>query len=243
MLKGSNVTKRFGGLLALNMVNFEVNKGEIVGLIGPNGSGKTTLFNTISGIYKVDSGKIELEGADITTMPIHDRCKLGIGRTFQVVRPFNELDLVDNVKMGCMFGRKDAEETDAQEKALELLDFVGLAAKKHQKAQLLNLIDKKKLGIARAIATNPRILLLDEVFAGLGPAEMAASTRLLLKIRDELGITEFWVEHVMRAIMNTAERLIVLNIGEKIAEGTPSEIARNELVVKAYLGEKFAKVT
>jgi len=243
MLKGSKVTKRFGGLLALNMVDFEVNKGEIVGLIGPNGSGKTTLFNAISGIYKPDSGKIEFDGTDITTMPIHERCKLGIGRTFQVVRPFNELNLVDNVKMGCMFGRQDVEDRNTQEKALELLDFVGLTAKKHQKAEQLNLIDKKRLEIARALGTNPHMLLLDEVFAGLDPAEMAASTKLLLRIRDELGITEFWVEHVMRAIMNTAERLIVLNIGEKIAEGTPSEIARNVVVVKAYLGEKFAKVT
>jgi branched-chain amino acid transport system ATP-binding protein len=243
MLKGSKVTKRFGGLLALNMVDFEVNKGEIVGLIGPNGSGKTTLFNVISGIYKLDSGKIEFDGADITTKPIHERCKLGIGRTFQVVRPFNELDLVDNVKMGCMFGRQDVGERDRQEKALELLDFVGLTAKKHQKAEQLNLIDKKRLEIARALATSPHMLLLDEVFAGLDPAEMSASTKLLLRIRDELGVTEFWVEHVMRAIMNTAERLIVLNIGEKIAEGTPSEIARNVVVIKAYLGEKFAKVT
>jgi len=243
MLKGSKVTKRFGGLLALNMVDFEVNKGEIVGLIGPNGSGKTTLFNAISGIYKPDSGKIEFDGTDITTMPIHERCKLGIGRTFQVVRPFNELNLVDNVKMGCMFGRQDVEDRNTQEKALELLDFVGLTAKKHQKAEQLNLIDKKRLEIARALGTNPHMLLLDEVFAGLDPAEMAASTKLLLRIRDELGITEFWVEHVMRAIMNTAERLIVLNIGEKIAEGTPSEIARDVVVVKAYLGEKFAKVT
>lgn len=226
----------------MNMVDFEVNKGEIVGLIGPNGSGKTTLFNAISGIYKVDSGKIEFGGVDITNMLIHERCKLGIGRTFQVVRPFNELSLVENVKMGCMFGRQDVGERDVQEKTLELLDFVGLTAKKDHKAEQLNLIEKKRLEIARALATSPRILLLDEVFAGLDPAEMAASTKLLLRIRDELGITEFWVEHVMRAIMNTAERLIVLNIGEKIAEGTPSEISRNELVVRAYLGEKFARV-
>lgn len=242
MLIGSKVTKRFGGLVALDSVDFQVNKGEIVGLIGPNGSGKTTLFNTISGIYKPESGKLEFGGVDITGLPVHKRCKLGLGRTFQVVRPFNELSLIDNVKMGCMFGCQDLGERETQEKTLEILDFVGLKSKKDHKAEDLNLIDKKKLEIARALATGPRLLLLDEVFAGLDPSEMAASTKLLLRIRDELGITEFWVEHVMRAIMNTAERLIVLNMGMKIAEGKPSEISTNDLVIKAYLGERFAKV-
>jgi len=226
----------------LDSVDFQVSKGEIVGLIGPNGSGKTTLFNTISGIYGLESGKLEFGGVDITDLPVHRRCKLGIGRTFQVVRPFNELNLIDNVKMGCMFGCQDLGERETQEKTLEILDFVGLRSRKDQKAEDLNLIDKKKLEIARALATGPRLLLLDEVFAGLDPSEMAASTKLLLRIRDELGITEFWVEHVMRAIMNTAERIIVLNMGQKIAEGKPSEISTNDLVIKAYLGERFAKV-
>jgi branched-chain amino acid transport system ATP-binding protein len=242
MLIGSKVTKCFGGLVALDSVDFQVNKGEIVGLIGPNGSGKTTLFNTISGIYKPESGKLEFGGVDITGLPIHRRCKLGLGRTFQIVRPFNELSLIDNVKMGCMFGCQDLGDRETQEKTLEILDFVGLKGRKDHKAEDLNLIDKKKLEIARALATGPRLLLLDEVFAGLDPSEMATSTKLLLRIRDELGITEFWIEHVMRAIMNTAERLIVLNMGMKIAEGKPSEISTNDLVIKAYLGERFAKV-
>jgi len=229
--------------VALKDVDFHVEKGEIVGLIGPNGSGKTTLFNVISGIYKLDEGRIELGGVDISGMPMHERCKLGIGRTFQVVRPFNELTVLENVEMGCMFGCQHLDPKETAEKSVELLQFVGIAEKKAKKAEELNLVDKKRLEIARALATGPRILLLDEVFSGLDPSEMAESMKLLMRIRDELGITEFWVEHVMRAIMQSAERLIVLNMGEKIAEGSPSEVASNELVIKAYLGEKFVKVT
>jgi len=174
---------------------------------------------------------------------MHQRCKLGIGRTFQVVRPFNELTVLENVEMGCMFGCQHLDPKETAEKSVELLQFVGIAEKKAKKAEELNLVDKKRLEIARALATGPRILLLDEVFSGLDPSEMAESMKLLMRIRDELGITEFWVEHVMRAIMQSAERLIVLNMGEKIAEGSPSEVASNELVIKAYLGEKFVKVT
>lgn len=242
MLTGLKVTKRFGGLVAVREMDFEVKEGEIVGLIGPNGSGKTTLFNVISGIYHADKGRIKFNGTDITKMSVHKRCRLGIGRTFQIVRPFNEISLIDNVKLGFMFGKKKhMSPKEMEERAIELLDFVDLKKKSRRKAEELILIEKKKLEIARALATEPKIILLDEPLGGLNPAETLEAMKLIRDIRDGLGITVFWIEHVMRAVMNVAERIMVLNQGEKIAEGTPKEISKNRLVIEAYLGKRYAK--
>jgi branched-chain amino acid transport system ATP-binding protein len=242
LLSGSKVTKKFGGLYALKDVDFEVRKGEIVGLIGPNGSGKTTLFNVISGIYNLDGGKIFFDGVDISKFPAHMRCKLGIGRTFQIVRPFNEMSLIDNVKVGLFFSsRRNLNPREVEKEALTLLEFVGLKEKAHFNAMDLTLMEKKKLEIARAMATQPRILLLDEPLSGLNTAEVLEAVKLILRIRDEFNISIFWVEHIMGAIMRAAERVIVLNNGEKIAEGTPEEISKDENVIKVYLGERYLK--
>lgn len=242
ILEVNNVSKRFGGLVALNEVSFKVNSSEIVSIIGPNGSGKTTLFNIISGIYFPDNGKIIFEGQDVTRFPPHKRCRLGIGRTFQIVRPFNEMSVLDNVKVGLMYGRGNYRSLkDIEEKALELLMFVNLHEKAFKRSEELTLIEKKKLEIARALATEPKIVLLDEPLAGLTSSEIPEACKMISKIREEINVTVVWIEHIMHAVMSSSDRIIVLNRGEKIAEGTPREVACNENVIKAYLGEKYAR--
>ncbi|MEM4000860.1 MAG: ABC transporter ATP-binding protein [Saccharolobus sp.] len=242
ILEVNKISKRFGGLIALNEVSFKVNNGEIVSIIGPNGSGKTTLFNIISGIYLPDNGKIIFEGQDITKISPYRRCKLGIGRTFQIVRPFNEMSVLDNVKVGLMYGRGNYKDLkDIEENALELLVFVNLHEKKSKKSEELTLIEKKKLEIARALATKPKIILLDEPLAGLTSSEIPEACKMISRIRDEKNITVVWIEHIMHAVMSSSDRIIVLNRGEKIAEGTPREVASKESVIKAYLGEKYAR--
>ena len=238
MLRGVKVTKRFGGLVALKDVDFVLKKGEILGLIGPNGAGKTTLFNIISGFYKPTSGTVEFQGTDITKLKPHEICKLGIGRTFQIVRPLPDLTVLENVVVGALFGRnKNISQEEAKEIALQYIEFVNLHDKKDQLAKNLNLIERKQLEIARVLATEPKVVLLDEPLNGLNPTEVKDACKLVRRIRDELNITVFWIEHVMRAIMTTAERIIVLNFGEKIAEGTPGEISRDKGVIEAYLGK------
>lgn len=240
MLEGKRVNKHFGGLVAIKDLDFSVDKGEIVGLIGPNGAGKTTLFNVVSGVYRPTSGKIMFEGHDITKLKPHRICKLGIGRTFQIAQPFIRLTVLENVLVGALFGSSKASNwREARMRALRYLEFVGLEGKKDIPASALTLADRKMLEFARALATEPKIVLLDEVVAGLNPAETINAMKLIREIRDDLGITIFWVEHVMRAVMEVAERIIVIHHGEKIAEGVPKEIAKDEGVIEAYLGEKY----
>jgi len=230
LLEGKGVTKYFGGLAALKDVDFEIEEGEIVGLIGPNGSGKTTLLNCISGVLIPTSGRIYFLGQDITGLKPHKICKLGMGRTFQIPRPFMNMTVLENT-MVCTDGDR--------ERALEAVRHVNLEEKINVLAKTLTFHERRRLEIARALAVNPKIILLDEVAAGLNPKEIVEFTGLIRKIRDELGITILWVEHVMKAIMTTAERIIVLNKGTKITEGTPKEVAENPEVIEAYLGEEY----
>ena len=239
MLEGRGVTKYFGGLAAVKNVDFEVRKGEIVGLIGPNGAGKTTLFNVISGMLKPTSGSIVFEGEDITGLDPHRVCEMGIARTFQIVQPFLNMTVLENVMVGLLYGRRRMSVLDARSEALRILDFVGLREKSGMLARGLTLIDRKMLELARALATDPKLILLDEVLAGLNPVETEEAVKLIEGLRSELGITIFWIEHLMRAIMKAADRIIVLHHGEKIAEGTPEEVANNTRVIEAYLGEKY----
>jgi len=240
LLEVINVTKYFGGLAAVNDVNFEVKEKELVGLIGPNGAGKSTLFNCISGIYRPTSGTIKFNGVEINNLKPDKICRLGIGRTFQLVRPFLEMTALENVMVAAHFGSGTRTSLgDARNSAMEQLEFVGLSEKRDKTARDLTLHERRFVEIARALATDPEVVLLDEVLAGLNPTETSEAMGLIRRIRDDLGVTVFWVEHVMKAVMGTAEHIIVLHHGEKIAEGTPSEIAENENVVKAYLGEKY----
>jgi branched-chain amino acid transport system ATP-binding protein len=228
-----NVVKRFGGVTALRGVSMTVYRGERLGLIGPNGAGKTTLFNVITGVYKPDSGRIVFDGVDITGWPPHRVTRLGIARTFQIVRPLNNMTVLDNVVVGALLREQDVER--ARETALEVLELIGLYDKRSMLAKDLNLVEKKMLEIARALATRPKLLLLDEVAAGLRPGEVDKLVDTLLEISRK-GITMVVVEHVMRAVMNFAERIVVLHYGEKVAEGPPEEVANNPQVIEAYLG-------
>ena len=238
ILKGEEVTKRFGGLLALDSVDFRVEKGSITGLIGPNGAGKTTLFNVVCGVYKPNKGEIYYDGVRITGYSPHRVCKLGIARTFQLPRPFRRMSVMDNVSVAAVAMGYSIE--DAREKSIEILEFVGLKEKRNLSASSLNLVETRKLELSRALATDPKLLLMDECLAGLNPTELSEALQLVQKIRDELNITIFWIEHVMGAIMNLAENIIVLHCGKKIAEGPPKEISRDPNVIEAYLGERRA---
>ncbi len=236
-----NVSKRFGGLMALSNVSCVIPKGRIVALIGPNGAGKTTMFNTISGVYRPSTGSIHFDSMDISGKHPHVICKLGISRTFQIVRPFLKMTSLENVMVGAMFGtEKGVGFKEAFEKAEEYLEFVGLAKRKNVPTGSLTLANRKKVELAKALASSPKMVLLDEILAGLNPTEVETAMNLIRKIRDSLGITVFWVEHVMDAVINLAEQIIVLNYGEKIAEETPEGLLENQKVIDAYLGEDYS---
>lgn len=240
ILEVIKITKYFGGLSAIKDVDFFIGKGEIVSLIGPNGAGKTTLFNCISGFYCPEQGMINFNNRDIKGMKSYQVCRLGIGRTFQIPRPFLNMSLVKNVLVGTVFGKdKPVPSKEAEQQANFYLNFVGLLDKKDVLVKGLNLNDRKMLEVARTLSTNPKILLLDEVIAGLNPTQTQEAMKLIKRIRDELGITIFWIEHNMRAVMSMAERIIVLHHGQKLAEGSPLEVTNNKEVIDAYLGENY----
>jgi branched-chain amino acid transport system ATP-binding protein len=238
ILEGKGVTKYFGGLAAVSELDFAVEEGEAFGLIGPNGAGKTTLFNLISAALVPKSGTIHLKGKNITGLSPYKICRMGVARTFQTVKVFANMPVVNNVVLGCYFGMSPGlSSLDATVKASEILAFVGLSEVKDTPAKDLTLANQKRLEVARALATDPELLLLDEIMAGLNPTEVGQAMELVTRIRGK-GITIIMIEHVMKAIMNVCERIMVLHHGEKIAEGTPQEIATSTKVIEVYLGEK-----
>jgi len=239
VLTVTKVTKRFGGFTALNEVSFEVREGEILGLIGPNGSGKTTLFNCISGALPPTSGSIRFRDGEIGGLTPDRICHLGVARTFQIPRPFRKLSILDNVAVAAHFGSATRNtEAEARRRAMEVLALVGLPTDPSTSTTLLGAGGLKKLELARALATGPKLLLADESLGGLDPSEMHDAAEMLRRIRGELGVTIVWVEHIMGTLLRVVDRLVVLDHGEKIAEGRPLEIAENPQVIEAYLGEK-----
>ncbi len=239
ILSGKDIKKYFGGLVAVSDVNFQLYENEILGLIGPNGAGKTTLFNIIAGVFKPDHGVICLRSEIISGLKAHQICKKGIARTFQIPLPFLSLSILENVLVGSYFGSHGKKYIGkCKDQAEELLSLVGLADKKKYLASQLNLSDRKSLEIARAISTEPSIILLDEVVAGLNPKETLKMMELIQRIRDK-GMAILMIEHVMKVVMEISDRIIVLQQGQKIAEGNSKEIANNQLVIEAYLGKGF----
>ena len=238
ILEGQDATKHFGGLAAVSHVDFHVDEGEIMGLIGPNGAGKTTLFNLISAALPISSGEIRFKGNKLNGLKPHQICKLGVSRTFQETKVFGNMPVLQNVLVGAFFGTPTrVSAADAAREASQALEFVGLTAMSALPTKDLTMVNQKRVEVARALATKPELLLLDELMVGLTPAEVSEAMELVTRIRDK-GITIFMVEHVMKAIMGICERIMVLHHGEKIADGTPQEIAANKTVIEVYLGEE-----
>lgn len=235
ILKVKTLSKKFGGLQALSLVSFSIEKNEILGMIGPNGAGKTTMFNAICGVDLPDNGEIYFENKSIVALKPHEICKKGIARTFQLTQPFNQLTVLQNVMTGA-YNRIESTR-DAKSRSMEVLTFLSLWAKAYNKARELTIPERKRLEFARALASGPKLLLLDEIIAGLNPAEVDEMVKLIQQIRD-MGITILMIEHVMKAIMKLSDRIVVLHHGEKIAEGKPYEISNNPNVITAYLGKK-----
>jgi branched-chain amino acid transport system ATP-binding protein len=242
ILEARGITKRFGGLMALDAVDLTIQRGEILGVLGPHGAGKTTFVNCITGFDKPTSGAVRFNGQDITRLPGHAIGRLGMARTFQVVKPFKQLTVRDNVAVGAMFGAGGRQRSAAQAKdyAMHMIERVGLQHEINRQASELTIPDLKRLELAKALAMDPQLLFLDGVMAGLNQVEVERSMELIQSI-NRSGVTIFVIEHVMKAIMGISQRLVVLHFGKKIAEGRPQEIVESQAVVEAYLGERFAR--
>jgi branched-chain amino acid transport system ATP-binding protein len=236
MLTLERVTKRFGGLTAVKEVSLEVRRGELLGIIGPNGAGKTTLFNVIAGYYGADEGRLTFEGRDLRGLAAHQVCRLGLTRTFQLVKPFGNLSVLDNVMIGALTRATSVREARAQ--AEQVITTCHLAPHARARARALPIGLRKRLEVARALATRPRLLLLDEVMSGINPAELTVMMDLVRRLHAE-GLTLIVIEHIMAAMMRLALRIVVLHHGERIAEGSPAEVAADRRVIDAYLGEEF----
>jgi len=234
LLSTSSITKKFQGLVAVKEIDMFIKKGEIFGLIGPNGAGKTTLFNMISGYYRPDGGKVIYKDEEITGLSPHKICKRGLARTFQIVKPFGKLSALENVMVGAY--NRTGSYGEATDIALHYLDFVGLSHTRNIPVKELTIGDQRRLEMARALATRPQLLLLDEVMAGLTPTEVSMVMELILKVRED-SVSILMIEHIMAALMKLSDRILVLHHGEMLAEGTPEEIVRNPKVAEAYLGE------
>ena len=236
ILEVNHVSRTFGGLKALSDVTFDLAEGEILGLIGPNGAGKTTLFNCINGVYPPSAGQVIFRGQSTVGLPTYKVAHLGLARTHQIVRPLNDLSVRENVMVGACFGRNQHNKRDAARIANEVMDLVGLTLRADMLAGSLNIAQKKRLELARALAAEPYLLLLDEVLAGLNPSEVTTMAEIIRQIRSQC-VTIIMIVHFMPAIMNLSDRIIVLNYGELIAAGLPEEVAQNQQVVEAYLGD------
>jgi branched-chain amino acid transport system ATP-binding protein len=240
ILQCRGLSKNFGGLEAVSNLDFEIHEKEVLGLIGPNGAGKTTVFNLLTGVLKADKGEVQYNGSDLLKLPAHKITELGMARTFQLIRSFEDMTVLDNVMIGGLFGRKKSHEK-AHEDGMRYLSFVNMDDHVDKKVKNLTPYDRKRTELAAVLNTEPKLILLDEFVAGLNDSELDNAIALTRRIRDNLGKTLFWIEHVMKAIMNVAERIIVIDYGKKIAEGPPKEISQNKDVIAAYLGDEFGK--